>query len=391
MNVKASIARFLSLFALFVLVACDNKEQVSPQVDETAQSEEVEVTDLNSIVIKPEMMQRVKIGKPMVIDIADRIKVPSQIEIDEQKLVRIGANVTGRIVEVLAMLGDEVIAWSVLAKIAGPELTQAQLAFLRSHSVMQLAQRAAERAEQLYAADVIGAAELQRRESEFQVSRAEFSAAKDQLRILGIDDKALNDLLKRGNILPSVPITTPMSGTVVERNVAIGQVVQPSDKLFTVADLTTVWATGDVPEHIARHVMQGQHVEIQVPALGDISFDGVIIFVADTVNPLTRTVMVRTEVENPERKLKPSMLAKMHITENPHKSLVVPESAVVRDANIDYVFVDQGENRFLRVPVELAQEVNRMRPVLKGLTAERNIILEGAFHLDNERKLAELE
>lgn len=391
MNVKASIARFLSLFALFVLVACDNKEQASPQVDETAQSEEVEVTDLNSIVIKPEMMQRVKIGKPMVIDIADRIKVPSQIEIDEQKLVRVGANVTGRIVEVLAKLGDEVIAWSVLAKIAGPELTQAQLAFLRSNSVMQLAQRAAERAEQLYAADVIGAAELQRRESELQVSRAEFSAAKDQLRILGINDKALTDLLKRGNILPSVPITTPMSGTVVERNVAIGQVVQPSDRLFTVADLTTVWATGDVPEHIARHVMQGQHVEIQVPALGDISFDGVIIFVADTVNPLTRTVMVRTEVENPERKLKPSMLAKMHITENPHKSLVVPESAVVRDANIDYVFVDQGENRFLRVPVELAQEVNRMRPVLKGLTAERNIVLEGAFHLDNERKLAELE
>ncbi|HBZ29270.1 MAG TPA: efflux RND transporter periplasmic adaptor subunit [Nitrosomonas nitrosa] len=391
MNVKASIARFLSLFVLFVLVACDNKEQASPQVDETAQSEEVEVTDLNSIVIKPEMMQRVKIGKPMVIDIADRIKVPSQIEIDEQKLVRIGANVTGRIVEVLAKLGDEVIAWSVLAKIAGPELTQAQLAFLRSNSVMQLAQRAAERAEQLYAADVIGAAELQRRESELQVSRAEFSAAKDQLRILGINDKALTDLLKRGNIMPAVPITTPMSGTVVERNVAIGQVVQPSDRLFTVADLTTVWATGDVPEHIARHVMQGQHVEIQVPALGDISFDGVIIFVADTVNPLTRTVMVRTEVENPERKLKPSMLAKMHITENPHKSLVVPESAVVRDANIDYVFVDQGENRFLRVPVELAQEVNRMRPVLKGLTAERNIILEGAFHLDNERKLAELE
>ncbi|MCO6428797.1 efflux RND transporter periplasmic adaptor subunit [Nitrosomonas communis] len=387
MNVQVLIARVAVLIALF-LTACEQNNSSAPQAEEATQAK---ATDPNSIILKPEMMQRIKIGKPEIIDVADKIKVPSQIEIDEHKLVRVGANVTGRIVEVSAKLGDEVKTGTVLARIAGPELTQAQLAYLRANSVMQLAKRAAARAQQLFAADVIGAAELQRRESELQVSRAEYSAAKDQLRLLGVDEKALDDLLKRGQILPSVPITVSMPGTVVERNVSIGEVVQPADKLFTVADLSTVWATGDVPEHIARHVMQGQHVEIKVPALGDINFDGVIIFVADTVNPLTRTVMVRTEVENPKRKLKPAMLAKMHITENPHKSLVVPESAVVRDSNIDYVFVDQGDNRFLRVPVELAQEINNMRPVLSGLTDERNIVLEGAFHLDNERKLAELE
>lgn len=388
MNVNALITNSLLLLPLCFLAACGSKDPAAVQMDEVVQATPI---DPNSIIIKPEMMSRIKIGKPEIIDISDRIKVPSQIEIDEQKLVRVGANVTGRIVEVFAKLGDEVKVGSELARIAGPELTQAQLAYLRSNSVMQLAQRAADRAQQLYAADVIGAAELQRRESELQVARADFSAAKDQLRLLGVNDTALKDLLRRGQILPSVPITASMPGTVVERNVAIGQVVQPSDRLFTVADLSTVWATGDVPEHIARHVMQGQHVDIQVPALGDVSFDGVIIFVADIVNPLTRTVMVRMEVENPERKLKPAMLAKMHITENPHKSLVVPESAVIRDSNIDYVFVEQGENHFMRVPVELAQEISKMRPVLRGLTDERNIVLEGAFHLDNERKLAELE
>ncbi len=387
MNVQVLITGVVCLVALF-LAACDKNDSSAPHIEETTQAK---VTDPNSIILKPEMMQRIKIGKPVIMDVADKIKVPSQIEIDEHKLVRVGANVTGRIVEVSAKLGDEAKTGTVLARIAGPELTQAQLAYLRANSVMQLANRAAARAQQLFAADVIGAAELQRRESELQVSRAEYSAAKDQLRLLGVDEKALEDLLKRGQILPSVPITASMPGTVVERNVSIGEVVQPADKLFTVADLSIVWATGDVPEHIARHVMQGQHVEIKVPALGDINFDGVIIFVADTVNPLTRTVMVRTEVENPKRKLKPAMLAKMHITENPHKSLVVPESAVVRDSNIDYVFVDQGDNRFLRVPVELAHEINKMRPVLNGLTDERNIVLEGAFHLDNERKLAELE
>jgi cobalt-zinc-cadmium efflux system membrane fusion protein len=168
-------------------------------------------------------------------------------------------------------------------------------------------------------------------------------------------------------------------------------VVQPADPLFGVADLSSVWVVGDVPEQIARNVRVGQHVEIYVPALGDKSYDGLIVFVADTVNPLTRTVMVRTMVENPQRKLKPDMLATMHVMDTAHKSLVVPETAVVREANRDYVFLAQGNNRFLRVPVELGPEVADMRPVIQGLSAEQNIVVDGAFDLDNERKLAELE
>jgi cobalt-zinc-cadmium efflux system membrane fusion protein len=206
-----------------------------------------------------------------------------------------------------------------------------------------------------------------------------------------VDNGALKDLVDKGHILPSVAIKASKNGIVIGRHVIIGQVVQPADQLFQVADLSAVWVVGDVPEQIARNVRVGQHVEIHVPALGDVNFDGLIIFVADTVNPLTRTVMVRTMVENPKRKLKPDMLATMHITDNPHKSMVVPETAVVREANRDYVFLSQGNNRFLRVPVELGPEVADMRPVLKGLTAEQPIVVDGAFHLDNERKLAELE
>jgi cobalt-zinc-cadmium efflux system membrane fusion protein len=161
--------------------------------------------------------------------------------------------------------------------------------------------------------------------------------------------------------------------------------------LFKVADLSTVWAVGDVPEQIARNVMVGQHVKIQVPALEDIVLDGLIVFVADTVNPLTRTVMVRTVVENPDRKLKPAMLASMRIIESPRELLVIPEEAVVREANRDYVYLAEGNNRFLRVPVELAPEISNVRPVIAGLAAGQNIVVSGAYDLDNERKLSELD
>jgi cobalt-zinc-cadmium efflux system membrane fusion protein len=381
--------RFTGAVVIVALLAagCGGEEEPPPLKKETTQESE----DVNSITIRPELVPRIKIGQPSMVDLADKLQVPSRVEVDEERLVRIGSYVTGRIIELYVTLGDSVNAGQPLARISSPELTQSQLAYLRAFSRTVLNQKAAERAHHLLAADVIAIAEVERRESELEVARAELEAAKDQLRLLGVDSGVLKELTKTGHILPSVTINASRKGIIIAREVIIGQVVQPADQLFGVADLSSVWVVGDVPEQIARNVQVGQHVEIHVPALGDISYDGVIIFVADTVNPLTRTVMVRTMVENPQRKLKPDMLSNMHITDNPHKSLAVPETAVVREANRDYVFLSQGNNQFLRVPVELGPEVADVYPVLKGLTIDQKIVVDGAFHLDNERKLAELE
>jgi len=373
--------------AVLLATGCGGEEAASPSKEAVLQAPQ----DVNSITIRPELVQRITIGQPTMVNLADKLQVPSQVEVDEERLVRIGSYVTGRIIELYVMLGDSVNAGAPLARISSPELTQAQLAYLRASSRTVLAQKAAERAHHLLAADVIAIAEVERRESELEVARAELEAAKDQLRLLGVDSDVLRELANKGHILPSVTINASRKGIIIGRNVVIGQVVQPADQLFQVADLSSVWVVGDVPEQIARNVQVGQHVEIHVPALGDINFDGLIIFVADTVNPLTRTVMVRTMVENSQRRLKPDMLATMHITDNPHRSLAVPETAVVREANRDYVFLSQGNNRFLRVPVELGPEVADVYPVLKGLTIDQKIVIDGAFHLDNERKLAELE
>jgi membrane fusion protein, heavy metal efflux system len=375
--------------AVLLVAACGNGE---PPASAEKQSEQQNAEkDFNSITLRPEVAPRIKIGHPTLVDLADKLQVPSRVEVDEERLVRVGSYVTGRIIDLYVMLGDNVKAGAPLARITSPELTQAQLAYLRAASRTVLTEKAAERAHHLLAADVIPIAEVERRESELEVARAELEASKDQLRLLGVDSTVLKELVKQGHILPSVTINSPRNGIVIARSVIVGQVVQPADQLFGVADLSSVWAVGDVPEQIARNVRIGQHVEIHVPALGDTTFDGLIIFVADTVDPMTRTVMVRTMVENSQRKLKPDMLANMHITDNLHKTLVVPETSVVREANRDYVFLAQGNNRFLRVPVELGPEVADMRPVLNGLTIEQSIVLDGAFHLDNERKLAELE
>ncbi len=389
MKITLSLAGFV-LFALLLLLAGCNQNEPPQNEEATPQESEAE-RDINSITIRPELANRLKIDQPSLVDLADRIQVPSRVQVDEERTAKIGSYVTGRIINLFVVLGDYVKEGDRLARITSPELTQSQLAYLRAQSRVVVTQKAAERARHLLAADVIPLAEVERRQSELEIAQAELAAATDQLRLFGMSNAELKELSKKGKILPWLDIKSTREGYVIERNVIVGQVVQPSDPLFQVADLSSVWVVGDVPEQIARDVRLGQHVEINVPAIGSIGRDGVIIFVSDIVNRVTRTVMTRVLVDNQDRKLKPDMLANMHITDPQHKTLVVPEAAVVRELNQDYVFLAQGDDRFERVPVELGPEVANFRPVLSGLTVDQRIVIEGAYHLDSERKLAELE
>ncbi|OQW40927.1 MAG: efflux transporter periplasmic adaptor subunit [Proteobacteria bacterium SG_bin4] len=384
MNAKLLL---IGLTAVTVLLSTGCGSNDSNDEKSTQSSEE---RDFNHIVARPEVLPRLELGHPFLVDLADKIQVPSRVTVDEERTAHIGSYITGRVTDMFVILGDYVKPGQPLARVTSPDLTNSQLAYLRALSREVVTSKAYERARHLLAADAIPVAEVERRQSELEIAQAELAAATDQLRLFGLGDAELKTLNKKRKVLPWLDIKATREGYVIARNVLVGQVVQPSDPLFQIADLSHVWVVGDVPEQIARDVELDQHVEIQVPALNQ-QLDGIIIFVSDTVNRLTRTVMTRVMVENPERKLKPDMMANMHITDSDHKVLVVPESAVVRELNQDYVFVALTDNEFQRVPVELAKEVANLRPIVNGLTIEQRIVTSGAFHLDSERKLAELE
>jgi cobalt-zinc-cadmium efflux system membrane fusion protein len=243
----------------------------------------------------------------------------------------------------------------------------------------------------LFEADVIGAAELQRRESEYQISKAETRAASDQLQLLGVSPAAIDRLGKQGEVNSVTPVVATMHGVVVERKLAQGQVVQPADSLFVVADLSRLWAVAQVPEQQVSQVKVGQSVSIEVPALGNEKLVGKLIFVAQTINPETRTVLVRTELDNRDRRLKPAMLASMLIEARAVERLVVPASAVVRENDADHVFVATGDGVFHLANVKLGPEQAGQRVVLSGLKGEEKVVVDGAFHLNNERNRKAME
>lgn len=372
------------LGASLLLGAC------SEESDTAAPTAAAAPVDPNLVQAGDNLGNIIKLGTVSRMELSDTLRVAGQVDFDEQRVTRIGATVTGRVIELTAMLGQQVKVGETLAVLNSTELGAAQLAYMKARAQAQLNERNVERAQQLFAADVIGSAELQRRESELSISRAEMRAAADQLRVLGVSSKSLEKLTSTGAINSVSPVVATMAGTVVERLVAQGQVVQPSEVMFTVADLSRVWVEAEVPEQQAAAVRPGQTIQVEIPALGQ-QLTAKLIFIADTVNPMTRTIMVRSELDNSDRSLKPAMLATVLIQGRPTARLVVPDTAIVRENNKDYLFVEVGPQQFKLTEVALGPAIGTMRPVLGGVAEGTKVVTEGAFHLNNERKRKELE
>ncbi len=381
---RAALSLLMGTCVLF-LTACGDKKSKPDTTAAATAADPMEVT------IKPEMAAQFKVSPLAMQDITPWLEISGRIEANDRLVTRIGAAVTGRVTEVLAEVGDRVQLGQALARVASSELTTAQMGYLKAHSAASQAERAVERARQLIQADVIGSAELQRRESELAIARAEFRAAGDQLRLMGLPAAAIERLKDQGTLHPVASVSATLAGVVIERKISQGQVAQPGDPLFTVADLGTVWVVGALPEQTARSVQAGQTVNIEVPALGNRSLSGKIVYVGDTVSPETRSVTIRTQVDNVQRDLKPQMLATMRVRGATQKTLALPAQAVVRENDRDHVFVRTADGRFKLTPVELGPTQDELRPVLKGLAAGAEVVTEGAFHMNNERKRAELE
>jgi len=344
-------------------------------------------------IVKPaeNLKRTLKVAPVAASPFSEMLRVAGRIDFDEQRVSRIGDSVTGRVTDLYAVLGQEVKAGQVLARLHSSELGAAQMAFLKAEAQNTLQSRNAERARQLFAADVIGRAELQRRESEYAIAAAEARAYRDQLRVLGMSAASIATLAKSGSIESYSPVFSSINGTVVERNVAQGQVVQPADALYTVADLSRVWVVAEVPEQQAAQVAEGQSVDIEVPSLANSNgrITGKLIYVGRTVNPQSRTVLVRTELQNKDGRLKPAMLATMLIAAKPVELLVVPGSAVVREGNDEQVYVEVSDGQYRLTKVKLGPESDGMRVVQSGIKPGDRVVVEGAFHLDNERKQQE--
>jgi cobalt-zinc-cadmium efflux system membrane fusion protein len=343
-----------------------------------------------SVKAPPMLLTQLKIIAIGEGQVRDSLRLPARVELDQQRVARIGATVTGRITETQAVLGQDVRKGERLAMLNSTELGMAQSAYLKTSSQVNLHRLAVNRAKRLLASDVIAAAELQERETMLVEADVDLRTATDQLRVLGMSDGDLARLSKEKKIHSFLPITASIGGTIVERTVTVGQVVQPADALFTVADLSHVWVVAELPEQQAHWAHKGDEALVTIPALPDQEQAGRLVYVADMVDPNTRTVTVRMALPNPKRIFKPQMLANLMIRKQAGQELVLPDSAVIRVDDRDHVFIQTAPEEFTLQPVKLGLRDGEMRRVLGGLKPGDKVVVEGSFHLNNERQRKEL-
>ena len=372
---------FLIFMSILLLSACSKSENVSEQ----------KKLDHLEIIITPEIQKQTKNEVVKYQDIGETLMIPGRLETQNRKLVKIGSPITGRVSDLFVSLGDVVKKGQVLAKVNSIDLTQTQLTLIKSTQLIGLKTKAVERAKLLFEADVISKAEMLRIENELDAVKADYRASRDQLMVLGMNEKTLEKLESSGQINSYGDVISRSDGIIISRAINLGQIVNPQDNLFHVADLTKLWAVANIPEQQASFIQKDEIVTIEIPALENKRIDAKIIFEGSIVDPETRTVLVRSEIDNQSLSLKPDMLTSMYIQSKKVSRLAVPTVAIVRENDRNYVFIQNSPKTYRLREVQLGHKDGNLITILSGLTKGENIITDGAFHLNSERKKKELE
>jgi cobalt-zinc-cadmium efflux system membrane fusion protein len=252
---------------------------------------------------------------------------------------------------------------------------------------VRVTEKALERAQALLDRGAIGAGEQQRREADFQNAKADLHEAEEKLHLLGMTEREIKRLAKEK--LPHAEVAqvflrAPFSGEVIERNATVGEVVDPNKMLFTVADLSTVWARADFPEQQAGRLKTGLGVEVRVSAYPDTVFRGAVTYVGAVIDPATRTIMARSDIANPDRRLLPEMFADVTLLPQEQSVLAVPLAAVQQVGNRTMVFVVQGPRRFESREVKMGQSSNDYVEIKAGLEEGDEVVTDGSYALKSE-------
>ena len=213
-------------------------------------------------------------------------------------------------------------------------------------------------------------------------------AAKQRMRLAGMNDEQIRAIETGGKVQPRLTIVAPISGVVGELAAREGMTVMVGAPLFRINGLSTVWVNAEVPESAAALVRLGNPVEARAPALSGAIFKGKVSAILPEVNPATRTLKARVELANPAGQLVPGMFAKVNFAPAAKKEvLLVPSEAVIVTGKRTVVVVAQGDGKFAPVDVEVGLDSNGQTEIRKGLQAGQKVVISGQFLVDSEANL----
>jgi len=312
------------------------------------------------------------------------LPVTGTITYDANRVTHIGPRAAGRVVALRADVGQRVRGGAALAILESPEIGQIRAEEREAEALVRIARENHARERRLEEQGITSRKELLEAEAALRRAEAALRSAEERLRVLGAGHGSGGQFA----------LTAPFAGVVVARDVSLGEMAEPADTLFTVADLSRLWIELDVFERDLPRVAAGQPVSVTVASYPGRDFPGRIVHVGDVLDPAKRTVRARVEIPNEETALKPGMFAsgRIRVGEGGPVRAAVPQDAVQELEGRKVVFVPGGRPaEFRAVPVEVGEPADGGRVIVRsGIAPGDPVVTAGAFSLRSELARGEI-
>lgn len=375
----------LLIMALLLVAGCSkpSQQQAAPSETKTEQAHDAKSPD-NLLHIESEMMRDLRITTSTVEQRrgGEGVSLLGEVTVNEDAYSQVGAPIAARLVKISAGPGQHVNKGEQLAVLQSTEIGKARSESITAQARLQLAQQTLERKKRLAGERIVAQRDVQEAEAAVASAEADVRASRSTLQALDATDNASDN--------SQLSLRAPISGMVIERTALLGQLAEPAQPLFKIADLSTVWLSVHAFERDAVRLQSGKTARVTLPALPGQTFQARVTLIGKQVDAASRTVPVRIAITNGSGILRPGMSATAWVPlgESSQKIITVPAASVQRIENQWYVFIPKTSDTFELRQVGRGRDIEGEIEIVSGLKSGETIVVDGSFLLKAEAEKA---
>jgi cobalt-zinc-cadmium efflux system membrane fusion protein len=351
----------------------------------------VKRTPENIVQITSDQSKDIKVGVVTIYDFHDVRDAIGVIDFDKYHTADVFSPYQGRINNFYVQAGNDVKKGQVLYTVLAPDVAQASSALLSAAGVLRQANETLKRAKDLYEFKSISQKELEQNISDQQTAEANYLGAKKSMALFGFSEEEIQEIVLSRKIDIELKVKSPINGRIITRSASPGQLVQPgvAPAPVTVSDINELWMVAQIPESETPYYRIGQNLTVSVQAYQDRLFPAKIVAIGDSIDPITRRLMLVAKVKDSAHELKPQMLASFQISiYDPQPSPAIPAEASVREGNgTRVVWVTEDGLIFKRRVIKIGLTQAGFVQVLDGLKPGETIAQNKALFLSNQYSL----
>lgn len=356
---------YILLISLATMIIACNKNDATKGVAVQQEKNKVTFTD--------EQLKQLSVQEVDLVPVAEEFTAVGEVSFDEDNVVRVYPIVSGAVETVEVSLGDYVQRGQLLAKILSTDISSFQRDYNVAKADLEVAEKNMQRAQELYNSGMLSEKDFAEARKDHTNAKSEFNEKRQILELYGGSAHELDAMFR---------VVSPRSGYIVERNINQGTQIRTdaSTNIFTISDLKTVWIWANVHESDISKVKEGDKVGVRTIAYPDKDFTGVVKMIGTMLDPASRVIRVRTELDNADGLLKPEMFATITITSaTSEKLLAVPDQAMVLENNNFYVMKEEKPGTFEKVKVATGKRFGAFTEVTAGLKSGDRVVTDGSL------------